>query len=162
MDLSGNKQIDFLYLTNPALLDKYKTQQPKEALTTKEDIKFYRRRILLATKDYLREKTITNEVTGAFENYASELIKHFKFIDKKDMIQSNYSELSKTKSKPDINFKLEKENKLMLKKKLSTNRTIQDCIPLIIKKSKSKKKIIIPKQRTYNIKDPNLREKGIK
>ena len=113
MDLSGNNQIDFLYLTNPTILDKYKNQIKEEHLTTKEDIKFYRRRILLATKDYLREKTITNEITGAFENYASQLIKHFKFIDKKDIIQSNYADLSKTKSKPNINFKLENENKLI-------------------------------------------------
>lgn len=42
MDLSGNKQIDFLYLTNPNILDKYKRSIPeKTRAVTDEDIKFY-------------------------------------------------------------------------------------------------------------------------
>ena len=54
MDLSGNKQIDFLYLTNPNILDKYKRRIPeKTRAVTDEDIKFYRKRILLVTKNYL-------------------------------------------------------------------------------------------------------------
>ena len=91
MDLSGNKQIDFLYLTNPYILDKYnRTCTEKTKIVTDEDIKFYRKRILLVTKNYLRGETLTNEITGAFDSYAEQLIKHFKFIDKTDMVQKEY------------------------------------------------------------------------
>ena len=161
MDLSRNHKIDFLYLTNPTILDKYKKKMPKKNLVTKEDIKFYRKRILMATKNYLREKPITSEVSGAFENYASQLIKHFKFIDKKDMVQKEYENILKKKSKPSVNFKLMEQNKLMLKDKKETIRTIPDFIPIIVKE-RSKKRMIIPKQKNYNIKNPNLRKKGLK
>ena len=99
MDLSGNNQVDFLYLTNPYILDKYKRTLPEICTTvnTEEDIKFYRKRILLATKNYLRGTKLTSEINGAFENYAEQLIKHFQFIDKKDMVQKEYENLYQKK-----------------------------------------------------------------
>ena len=64
-----------------------------------EDIKFYRKRILQTTKNYLRLNRINSEVDSAFENYAEQLIKHFKFIDKKEMVQKEYENLPKKKNK---------------------------------------------------------------
>ena len=162
MDLSGNKQIDFLYLTNPNILDKYKRSRPeKTKAVTDEDIKFYRKRILLVTKNYLRGEKLTNEITGAFESYADQLIKHFKFIDKTDMVQKEYKNLSKQKSKPVVNFKLMNQNKLMMRDKKNTVKTIKDFLPIVVKE-KTKKKMIIPKQKIYDITNPILRSKGLK
>lgn len=162
MDLSGNKQIDFLYLTNPNILDKYKRSIPeKTRAVTDEDIKFYRKRILLVTKNYLRGEKLTNEITGAFECYADQLIKHFKFIDKTDMVQKEYENLSKKKSSPATNFKLMNQNKLMMRDKKNTVKTIKDFLPIVVKE-KTKKKMVIPKQKNYNIKNPILRSKGVK
>jgi len=162
MDLSGNNQVDFLYLTNPYILDKYKRTLPEICTTviTEEDIKFYRKRILLATKNYLRGTKLTSEINGAFENYAEQLIKHFKFVDKKDIVQKEYENLSKNKSKPAANFKLMNQNKLMMKDKKNTVKTIKDFLPIVVKE-KTKKKMIIPKQKTYDIKNPSLRSKGL-
>ena len=54
MDISKNNQIDLLYLTNPLILYKYNKTLPKEKKLDEEDIKFYRKRILQTTKNYLR------------------------------------------------------------------------------------------------------------
>ena len=52
MDLSRNLQIDLLYLTN----DRIRTRvENLENGINKEDLKFYRKRILQQTKNYLRE-----------------------------------------------------------------------------------------------------------
>jgi len=162
MDLSGNKQIDFLYLTNPCILDKYNRTRPeKTKIVTEEDVKFYRKRILGVTKNYLRGETLTNEITGAFDSYAEQLIKHFKFIDKTEMVQKEYKNLSKKKSNPVVNFKLMNQNKLMMRDKKNTVKTIKDFLPIVVKE-KSKKKMIIPKQKIYDIKNPILRSKGLK
>ena len=53
MDLSKNTQLDLLYLTNPNFKLKY--NEPI-SIINKEEIKFYRKRILQTTKDYLRGK----------------------------------------------------------------------------------------------------------
>ena len=78
MDLSKNNQIDLLYLTNPNLKIKYNKQVEK--LIDEDDIKFYRKRILVMTKYLLRGEKINNTINSAFDNYVEQLIKYFKFI----------------------------------------------------------------------------------
>ena len=53
MDISKNNQIDLLYLTNPNFKIKYNKKR-KYKLVSLDDIKFYRKRILIDTKEYLR------------------------------------------------------------------------------------------------------------
>jgi len=81
MDVSQNSQVDLLYLTNPNFKLKYNKQLKK--LVNDEDLKFYRKRVLQETKDMLRGNRITTVIDDAFENFVNELIKHYKFIDKK-------------------------------------------------------------------------------
>ena len=52
------------------------------------------------------------------------------------------------------------QNKLMMKDKKNTVKTIKDFLPIVVKE-KTKKKMIIPKQKTYDIKNPSLRSKGL-
>ena len=103
MDLSKNNQIDLLYLTNPHLKIKYNKQLEK--LIDEDDIKFYRKRILQTTKDYLRGNKVNKSIDSAFEEYANQLINHYKFIDKKEMIQKEYKNLPKKENKKKKNFK---------------------------------------------------------
>ena len=161
MDISKNNQIDLLYLTNPLILGKYNKTLPKEKKLDEEDIKFYRKRILQTTKNYLRLNRINSVVDSAFENYAEQLIKHFKFIDKKEMVQKEYENLPKKKNKKISKFELMEQDTLIMKTKENTTKTIMDYLPIIVKEKK-KKRMIIPKQKFYDIKNPELRKKGLK
>ena len=157
MDLSNNAQVDLLYLTNPNFKLKYNKQEKKNILDN-DDVKFYRKRILQTTKEYLRGNKLTIEINNAFEEYANLLIQHYKFIDKKELIQEEYKDLPKKKQKKPKNFKLKNENELLMKKPEIVKKTIKDFIPIIVKERK-KKKMIIPKQKKYDIKNPKNREK---
>ena len=93
--MSKSNRIDLLYLTNQNFIDKYnqKTNILDENETLDEDIAFYRKRILNTTKDLLRKNSINSTVDSSFIEYCSELIKYFKFIDKKDILQEEYKDL---------------------------------------------------------------------
>ena len=159
MDISKNSQIDLLYLTNPNFKIKY--NKKNESLVNEEDVKFYRKRILQTTKDYLRGSKLTEEINNLFEEYANMLIQHYKFIDKKELIQEDYKNLPKKKETKPKNFKLNKENELMFKKTEIEKKTIKDFIPIVVKERK-KKKMIIPKKKDYDLKNPKNRKKGLK
>lgn len=161
MDISQNNDVDLLYLINPQFIDKYNKTNTKNSVISQEDVKFYRKRILETTKNYLRGKKVNNEITASFENYVQHLIDHYKFIDKKDMMQKEYLDIKKKKKKPIKNFKLMENNELIMKTKENTVKTIKDYLPIIVKEKK-KKKMIIPKQKIYDIKNPALRIKGLK
>ena len=156
MDVSQNSQVDLLYLTNPNFKLKY-NKQIKE-LVNEEDLKFYRKRVLQETKDMLRGNRITTVIDNAFENFVNELIKHYKFIDKKQIIQNEYKDLPEKKSKQKENFDLSVNNELIMNKPEPIKKTIKDFIPIVVKERKPKK-IIIPKQKKYDLKNPKNREK---
>ncbi len=158
MDLSKNNQIDLLYLTNPHLKIKYNKQIEK--LIDEDDIKFYRKRILQTTKDYLRGNKINQQIDSAFEEYANQLIKHYKFIDKKEMIQKEYKNLPEKEKKKMTNFKLLEKNKIMMKSKKKIKQTLEDFIPIVVKERKIKK-IIMPKQINFDLKNPKNRKKSL-
>jgi len=156
MDLSKNKQVDLLYLTNPNFKIKYNKEKMK--LINDEDIKFYRKRILQDTKEYLRGNTITEDITNAFEHFAMELINYYKFIDKKKLIQEEYKNLPKKKSKKPGEFKLLEENELIMKKPEMIKKTISDYIPIVVKE-RSHRKIVMPMLKKYDLKNIKNREK---
>ena len=158
----SNEKIDLLYLTNQNFIDKY---NQKTKLNSKNDLikdmLFYRKRILQSTKDLLRENSIDNTVDASFLQYVKQLINHYKFIDKKDVIQDEYKHLQEKKKKPiDPNFKLSDKDKLMTKEFKKNIKTIKDCLPLVVK-TKNKKKRTYPKKKDINIKDPKFRIKGL-
>jgi hypothetical protein len=156
MDLSKNNQVDLLYLTNPNFKLKYNKE--KMRLISDEDVKFYRKRILQDTKGHLRGNTTTTDITNAFEHFAMELINYYKFIDKKKLIQEEYKNLPKKKSRKLGEFKLLEENELIMKKPEMIKKTISDYIPIVVKE-RSYRKIVIPKLKTYDLKNIKNREK---
>ena len=86
------------------------------------------------------------------------MIKHYKFIDKKQIIQNEYKDLPERKSKQKENFDLSVNNELIMNKPETIKKTIKDFIPIVVKERKPKK-IIIPKQKKYDLKNPKNREK---
>ena len=110
MDLSRNLQIDLLYLTN----DRIRTRvENLENGVNKEDLKFYRKRILQQTKNYLREGRLESVIDRAFDNYVDKLIEYYKFIDKKEIIQKEYENMkgNSVKKIKEINLLEEDKNK---------------------------------------------------
>ena len=95
MDLSRNLQMDLLYLTNGRIRSRIENLDS----VNKDDLKFYRKRILQQTKDYLREGRLEGAIDRAFDNYADKLIEYYKFIDKKEIIQKDYEDIVSSSKK---------------------------------------------------------------
>lgn len=160
MDISKNNQIDLLYLMNPKI--KYNKTNQNTHTVSLDDIKFYRKRILIDTKEYLRGNKITDDLDNCFKNYAQKLIEHYKFNDKKDIIQEEYKDMKKNKKNKNIpNLEMINENKKLMKKLKKPKNKITDFIPVIVKERK-KEIIIIPQTKDINLKDPKYRCEKIK
>lgn len=157
MDISKNTQIDLLYLRNPNFKFKYNKSNNDSKYT--EEIKFYRKRILNDTKEYLRGNKINEDLDNAFFEFANNLIAHYKFIDKKDLIQKEYRDIPKKKKKTNIISNMNADD-LIMKTKEMKPKTIKDFLHIVVKE-KSKKKIIIPKKKIYNLKDEKYRKKRL-
>ena len=157
MDLSRNVQMDLLYLTNGRM--KHRIDHLEKVLN-KDDLKFYRKRILQETKNYLRNGKLDPSIDKAFENYADKLIEYYKFIDKKEMIQKEYKNIKEEKKVKVTELDILEENKKMMKGVEPPVKTIKDFVNVVAEKSKKKR--IIPKLRKYNLKKDELRIKGLK
>tara|TARA_B100000073_G_scaffold4197_1_gene3366 strand:- start:948 stop:1442 length:495 start_codon:yes stop_codon:yes gene_type:complete len=149
--------IDLLYLTN--YLDNKKI---KEKEIKKKEIKFYKKRILQVTKDLLKGEKITEDVNSSYNDYIRTLIDHFKFIDKKDIIQEEYQNLNYDISlNIDNSFNMMEMNEMMIKKvEVKEVKTMDDYI--LKRKKKKEKKMEIPKKKEYNIKDKKFKTKGLR
>ena len=86
--------IDLEYLINPdqhkKITEKYETANK----TSEDERKFYRKRTLQLTRDLIAGEISNANLESAFDNYMQESIKYFKFMDKKDIIQGEYTELN--------------------------------------------------------------------
>ena len=157
MDVSLNL-IDLQYLTNPDKLTKLMQKKDLQQIP-RNDLDFYKKRIFQLTKDMLRGEKINTKVNKAFVNYAQVCIDHFKFTDKMELIQNDYKDIIPPVEKAKT-FNMKKNNDIMLRKKKPHRPKITDNIK--IKSTRLVKPPIIPKKRTFNLKDPKFREKGLK
>jgi len=132
----------------------------------KKDIKFYRRRIFDLTKKLLnneKPETMYPDVGSAFDTYARVCIEYFKVLDKSDIIQEDYTGINvdSISSIPvDASYNTEAANMLMMR---SIKITEPNALEKLVKRKTSKleKKQIVPIQKDINLKDPNLKNKGI-
>ena len=158
MDLSRNIHMDLLYLTNNRMRNK---MENLDNGVNKDDLKFYRKRILQQTKNYLREGRLENSIDRAFDNYADKLIEYYKFIDKKEMIQKEYEYMKDSKQENNVkDMNLMEENKKMMKEVEPPVKTIKDFVNVVTEKPKKKR--VIPKVKQFNLKRDELRIKGLK
>ena len=156
MDLSRNLQMDLLYLTNGRIRSRIENLDS----VNKDDLKFYRKRILQQTKDYLREGRLEGAIDRAFDNYADKLIEYYKFIDKKEIIQKDYEDIVSSPKKELKKLDIKEENMKIMRDVEPTVKTIKDFINVITDKPKKKK--IIPKVKEFNLRRDELRIKGLK
>jgi len=159
------------YLLNKEQYGKYlaeKNQQTK--LNNKRDKKFYRRRIFDLTKQLLsneKPETLSSDVKNGFENYVNLCIEYFKALDTTDIIQGDYSNLNlDIDANNEINVEnigsTEEANQLMMRSiKISHPPSLLDNF-VKVKNTKPHVEPIIPKQKDINLKDPVLKNKGIR
>ena len=156
MDVSTNI-IDLEYLTNPCYTIKVPKQKIDKVYTVDdEDLKFYKKRIFYLTRDLLLGKNINIKIKDTFHNYCKVCIEHFKFIDKKDIIQEDYKGLKLKKKQKGSYFNLEQTDKLVFKKEKKYN-----DISTFLKIKKPKKEIFMPQQRNFNLKKREVQQNNL-
>jgi hypothetical protein len=136
----------------------------------KKDKKFYRRRIINLTKEMLLNNysdEILPDVKDAFDYYVKACIGFFKVKDETDIIQSDIcflDEISKDYDKKEMELddivSQEEADKLMMRT-IKINKLPLDNF-VTIKNLKITKDPILPKQKDINLKDPLLKNKGIR
>ena len=160
MDKNPTSKYDLLYFTNSNSYKKtFEEKIPNKPLNDKEDVKFYRKRIIHLTKSLLKnETTTTSSIKSAFDNYIHEVISHFEFIDKKDIIQKEYENYTTKDKKPKTDFKILEKDQLIMKNIKEKKRNIND---FVIHKNKPVKVLVPPKVKKINLKTDELKKKGI-
>ena len=141
----------------------------KKETSSRKDKKFYRRRIIDLTKRLLnneKPETMFPDVTSAFEYYSKICVEYFKVLDKTDIIQEDYTDLSSNSisisdSNADLMNKssIDADNLMMRSIKIQEPNALEKLVKR--KSTKIKKQPIIPLQKKINLKDPNLKNKGI-
>jgi hypothetical protein len=150
----------------------------KKSVVNKKDQKFYRRRILSLTKELLYPEEVTTPTTttttatstindpniiGLFQIYSKACIEYFKSLDKNDIIQDDYSTLTHetTEMSPeDIKTQAEIDQQFMRSIHVKEATTLDK----FVKRSTTAPKDdpILPKQKDINLRDPVLKNKGIR
>ena len=147
----------------------------------KKDKKFYRKRILNLTRELLlsdkhnenqgeneieNEPIIPPDLLYAFNNYVKSCINNFKTIDKNDIIQEEYKAINASKNESYLEIELKEledktleDNKLFMRS-IKTKNYLDDFVKY--KYIKKEEDMILPKMKDINLKEPNLRNKGIK
>ena len=160
MDKNPTSKYDLLYFTNSnTYKKKFEENKQIKPLNDSEDVKFYRKRITHLTKSLLKnETTTTSSIKAAFDNYIHEVICHFEFIDKKDIMQKEYDNYSKKDKKPNTDFKILEKDQLIMKDIKEKKKNIND---FVIHKNKPIKVLVPPKLKKINLKTDELKKKGI-
>ena len=90
--MNNINEINLQYLTNPSEMNKLNRDNSFNHIN-KEDYDFYKARILKTVKDILKDKSVDRKINYCFINFAKLCIEHFKFIDKRDIIQNEYDKI---------------------------------------------------------------------
>jgi len=158
MDKTPTSKYDLLYFTNSTSYKKPSPSDTVKEINDMEDIKFYRKRIIHLTKLLLKnETTTTPSIEGSFQNYIHEIISHFEFIDKKDIMQQEYENLKQVKKNPNKDFNLLEKDQIILKDIKKKKINIRDFII----HNKKKSILIPPVIKKINLKTDELKTKGL-
>ena len=135
--------------------------------SSRKDKKFYRKRIIDLTKKLLnneKPETMYPDVTSAFEYYTKICVEYFKVLDKTDILQEDYIDISANsvnEAKNDFvsETSIDADNLMMRSIKIQEPNALEKLVKR--KSTKMKKQTILPLQKNINLKDPNLKNKGI-
>ena len=171
-------QVTLECLMNKDTYKKYVATK-KKSVVNKKDQKFYRRRILSLTKELLYPEEATTpeksttptpattindpNIIGLFQIYSKACIEYFKSLDKNDIIQDDYSTFTPETaemSPEDIKTQAEIDQQFMRSIHVKEATTLDK----FVKRSTTapKEDPILPKQKDINLRDPALKNKGIR
>lgn len=147
----------------------------KCVIVKKKDKKFYRKRILALTKNLLSndESDVPSEIERYFKEYIGSCIDYFKNVDNNDLRQDEYRYMDEDKDEDKVTnvehlevdeSTLDTDNchtssnntDSLLIRKINVANTLDN---FVIRNS-AKKKVIIPKKKNVNLRDPSLKTKG--
>jgi hypothetical protein len=166
------------YLLNKDQYNKYlNNKNPNTSKRVRKDKKFYKKRVFELTKQLLNNETpdrLTSDVVSRFDNYYKAGIEYFKILDKTDIIQYDYIDISSSYSleNTDLNTNyiirdlsngigINNECDILLTTRsfdLPKKATLDNFVKVTNIKIK---KEIIPLKKKINLKDPMLKIKGI-
>jgi hypothetical protein len=155
-------RVSLEYLLNK---EQYNTLVGRETIkkTNKRDIKFYKKRIFNLTRELLttsdKPEMLPPDVRQAFETYAHFCIEYFKILDNNDILQEDYSSIVEHKDDTVFTETQKEADKLLMRSIQLPNNSLD----AFVKKKVVKKKdnIVLPQQKEINLKDPDLKIKGI-
>ena len=171
-EISDNvDSLTLTYFMNPGHYNKYKTSesvQNSEKEKQRQRV-FYRRRIMQATKDMSRGKSISDNIQEAYNAYADKLIEHFRTMDRHDIMQANYEgmQLNETKTASPALLKtseqLQQDDIDILasssKKPTGGSETMERFV--VRKKVGVKQNVDFPSIKNISLDEPSLRDKGV-
>ena len=163
-------QVTLDCLLNKDMYNKHLLSDKKKT-DNKKDKKFYKRRIFNLVKEILITKEAPSDlfpdVKYTFDNFMDSCIHYFKSKDNNDIIQAEYKNIEENnkvesdllESNVDSPFTEEEANKLLMRSIKIKNTSLDNFVK--IKYIKQSNEIILPKQKEINLKDPDLKNKGI-
>ena len=142
---------------------------------SKKDRKFYRKRILNLTRELFLSSDASNpDINEAFMNYVYHCVEHFKNTDTNDILQCEYADLDgdvngdvdgdgdgdgdAEMDADDENDNMNTYNSSIMRKIVKPNTLDNFIIRNVIKKKEPEH---LPLQKEINLKDPQLKVKGI-
>jgi hypothetical protein len=158
-------------LLNKNMYNKYLLSEEKK-ITNKKDKKFYKKRIFNLVKEILITKEeppdLFPDVKYTFDNFVDSCIQYFKSKDNNDIIQSEYKNIEENNiisellesNVDDCDYISEEANKLLMRSIKITNPSLDNFVTK--KYTKPQSEVILPKQKDINLKDPDLKNKGIR
>ena len=164
---------ELTYLINPQYQNQIhynKGNDDKEI--SKEELKFYRKRILQSTRDLLDDVNIypvsNSMLKESFLLYALSCINYYKAIDTTDIIQHQYDTLNNNKIIDNSNNYIDnnnngdisENNQLLFKQRKSIN-TIEECMNITKIRDDSNVEVF-PIKKKVDLRDPSLKIKGVK
>jgi len=144
---------------NPSQYDKFlKKSKITDNTVHQKEVKFYRKRIIALTRNLFKNEIDDKDMISSFNCYVLSCIDYLKFMDKSDIIQDDYVDISQNLVACG-NIDLTNINELMMPNKEVKKCTLDTFVK--VKNQKSQRKII-PKQKQINLNDPKLKVKGLK
>jgi hypothetical protein len=167
-------QVTLECLMNKENYQKYVTQK-KKSVVNKKDLKFYRKRIMSLTKEILYPEEDTTHpkadpnITSIFQIYSKACIEYFKSLDTNDIIQEDYACLEAGTATAATTTEMSIEN-MKTQEEIDKQflRSIKVTEPTTLDKfvrrnpAAEKPEPILPKQKDINLRDPVLKNKGIR
>jgi hypothetical protein len=136
------------------------------------DRKFYKKRIYDLTKQLLNNEPVSEnmfpDVTNGFQYYIKACIDYFKTLDKTDILQEDYQSIEDSLNRDrnnEINVdnisNTQEANQMMMR---SIKIQEPNSLEKLVKRTQTKyvKQMILPREKDINLKDPILKNKGIR